>query len=109
MLLKEDMQKFKKRLEEEKAELEAEVDKLKVVSDFGDDVDSMEEETNESEEYNNQLAVAQSLKERIEDMELALRKIEKGTYGQCEKCGTEISLDVLEINPASRLCKNCKQ
>ncbi|PIR44245.1 conjugal transfer protein TraR [Candidatus Wolfebacteria bacterium CG10_big_fil_rev_8_21_14_0_10_31_9] len=106
---KEDLQKFKERLEKEKEELEKGVEKLKIASDFGDDTDSLEEETNESEEYGNQLALAQTFKEKVADINLALKKIEKGTYGICEKCGLEISLNILEVNQASRLCGACKK
>lgn len=106
---KEDLEKFRKRLEEEKSELEEEVKKLEVAADFGDDTDSLEEEADESMEDANQMAVAQAHKERIEDIELALRKMDKGTYGICEKCGKEIPLKVLEINPESRLCQDCKK
>lgn len=109
MISKEVVQKFKERLEKEKTELEKEVKKLKVVADFGDDIDSLDEEADESEEYGNQLALAQTFKERIADIDLALDKMEKGTYGICEKCGKEIPLEILEVSPASRLCKADKR
>lgn len=99
---------FKEELEKRKKELEEKLKKLQKITDFGDDVDSLEEETDEAEEFTNQLAIAQVFKERLNNIELALRKIEENRYGICENCGGEISLEVLKITPESRLCKKCK-
>ena len=109
MLTKEEIQKFKNKLEEEKTNLENEVKELKVVPDFGNDNDSFEEETDESQAYGNQLSLMQTFKERLADIEAALDKIRKGKYGVCEKCGKEISVKVLDISPESRLCQTDKQ
>ncbi|MBI5401736.1 hypothetical protein HZB05_02855 [Candidatus Wolfebacteria bacterium] len=109
MINKEEIKKLKTKLEEEKAELEKEVAELKVVPDFGSDVDASDEETDESQAYGNQLALMQTFKERLADIEFALDKMEKGTYGVCEKCGKEISLDVLEVDPESKLCREDKK
>lgn len=106
---KEQIQKFKKQLEQEKSILEKEIEELKKKPDFGDDTDSLEEETDESQAYGNQLALMQTFKERVADIDFALSKIKKGTYGVCEKCGNEISIKVLEASPESRLCQTDKQ
>ncbi len=45
------------------------------------------------------------LRERLVDVEDALKKIEVGTYGICEITGTEIETDRLIANPAARTCK----
>lgn len=76
--------------------------------DFGDDVDHEEEATDKSEEEGNQLAAAQELKDRLNEIEIALEKIKEGTYGICEKCGKPIEREILEIDPESRFCKACK-
>ena len=34
-------------------------------------------------------------------------RLEKGTYGTCENCGSEIPEARLEAKPAARLCINC--
>jgi len=82
---------------------------LKIVPDFGDDIDSLEEEADESAAYDNQLALMESFKERVADIELALDKMQKNKYGICEKCGKEISIRVLEASPESKLCQMDKQ
>jgi RNA polymerase-binding transcription factor len=40
----------------------------------------------------------------LEDVERAIRALEKGTYGICEACGQMISPDRLDAYPASRYC-----
>lgn len=105
----EKIQELKKRLEEGKKELSEKIrHATEDIQDFGSDVDHGEEEADESEAHANQLAGVLPMKERLDDVEHALRKIEEGTYGKCEKCGMEIEEAILEVDPESRLCKNCK-
>jgi DnaK suppressor protein len=44
----------------------------------------------------------------IEDIDAALAKIEAGTYGLCESCGTQIPEARLEALPQAKLCVRCK-
>lgn len=39
----------------------------------------------------------------------ALKKIEDGTYGECESCGEEIELRRLQARPTANLCISCKE
>ena len=48
-------------------------------------------------------------KEEIEEIELAIDKIESGSYGNCELCGKSIPIKRLKVLPAARLCRNCAQ
>jgi len=43
------------------------------------------------------------------DINLALEKIETGTYGRCEHCQGQISKKRLTALPFARLCITCKQ
>lgn len=52
-------------------------------------------------------AVAQKLRSTLDEVEHALHKIDKATYGTCENCGKEISLARLEVMPAARFCIDC--
>jgi len=38
-----------------------------------------------------------------------LRKINEGTYGLCEDCGDEISVERLKIIPFATHCKECQE
>jgi RNA polymerase-binding transcription factor DksA len=44
----------------------------------------------------------------IEDVDLALAKIDRGTYGRCDHCGERIPRARLEALPAAQLCLDCK-
>jgi len=45
--------------------------------------------------------------QEIEDIDLALGKIEKRNYGVCERCGKAISAKRLEAVPTTRFCRKC--
>ncbi|MES0337017.1 MAG: RNA polymerase-binding protein DksA [Candidatus Magnetobacterium sp. LHC-1] len=44
----------------------------------------------------------------IKKIENALEKIENGTYGLCESCGTAIEFKRLDARPVTTLCIDCK-
>ena len=48
--------------------------------------------------------LAGSLQEQLDDVEAALRKLDEGTYGQCETCEQPIGDARLEAMPATRFC-----
>lgn len=41
---------------------------------------------------------------RHKEIEAALERMEKGTYGKCEECGELIPFDRLEANAAAKTC-----
>lgn len=43
----------------------------------------------------------------LADVELALARLEAGTYDTCEVCTGELSDDVLLVTPAARRCVTC--
>jgi DnaK suppressor protein len=45
----------------------------------------------------------------MEKIDLALRKIDHGTYGVCEECEEPISLKRLQARPETPLCIQCKE
>jgi len=52
-------------------------------------------------------ALVGSLRDALQDINDALDKIELGSYGQCESCGSDIAEARLEAMPAARLCISC--
>ncbi|MDD3386691.1 MAG: TraR/DksA family transcriptional regulator [Candidatus Pacebacteria bacterium] len=66
-----------------------------------------DEDTDEVEEYENLLPVERSLEERLMNINIALEKIEKGSYGKCDKCGKEISEERLTAIPEAKNCIEC--
>lgn len=103
------IQEFKEKLLKSKEELEKELKKAKKISDYGSDVDSFEEETDEAEEYSANLGIQEVFKKQLNEINNALAKIESGRYGICEKCGQKIEEKVLKISPASQFCQKCKK
>src|SRR5215210_1001669 len=49
-------------------------------------------------------SLANSLREQLDAVELALTKLDDGTYGKCERCQQPIPEARLEAMPASRFC-----
>lgn len=43
----------------------------------------------------------------IASVQRALTRIEKGTFGQCVRCGGEIAAKRLEVRPEAALCIDC--
>ena len=109
MISKQAQDLYKRKLEEELAILEQDLKELEKTPDFGDDATDLgAEEADEAEETSTNIALMQPLKERLQEVNDALSKIINGGYGICEKCKAEIEEKLLEVNPESRLCRNCK-
>ena len=96
-------------LKEKREELLEEIKGEDMVEDFGDDVDSSDEEADEAEAFGNKVARTQSLKEDLAEVEAALRKVKEGSYGVCDACHKDIEENVLEAAPESLLCRKCKK
>lgn len=45
--------------------------------------------------------------ETLREIDAALRKINQGTYGTCERCGRPIAKARLEVVPHARICQKC--
>jgi DnaK suppressor protein len=67
-----------------------------------------EEEATETLELEKRLALENRVRQEMSDIERALEKFEKGTYGLCENCGQPIALERLEVLPQAAYCVNCK-
>jgi RNA polymerase-binding protein DksA len=104
-----------------KAELEREASQLRKDLDFaqsdiegivgdsgssaGDDLADVGSKTFEREQ---EMVVADQMRESLEQVEHALARIEAGTYGDCESCGRPIGRLRLEAYPRASLCMECK-
>jgi len=107
---KRDLDKFKKILTEQRAQLVGNAKKAVAgeihldPDDFPDEIDAASSEMS--------LAFQGRLRERerglLAKIEEALQKIEQGVYGECESCGEEIGVKRLEARPVAELCIDCK-
>ncbi|MEK7612733.1 MAG: TraR/DksA C4-type zinc finger protein [Patescibacteria group bacterium] len=110
---------FKQKLEEERAQVEAQLRSLGVNNpkNPGDwqttsgDIDTLppaadaNEAADKMEEFAERQEETEALEDRLNDIQAALKKISDGTYGKCEVSGEQIEEDRLEANPAARTCK----
>ena len=103
------MDGYRAKLEKQRAELMKAFQKDETPEDFGSDTDHLEEEASETEAADNRMAAGAGLKERINEIDMALNKIRMGKFGTCENCGKEIGADVLAVSPESQLCRSCKK
>ncbi|MFC1721937.1 TraR/DksA family transcriptional regulator [Patescibacteria group bacterium] len=59
--------------------------------------------------YANRLSVEKNLEQKLIDINVALKRIDDGKYGQCDNCGNTIPQERLEALPAARICLDCEQ
>lgn len=48
------------------------------------------------------------LKNDLKEIETAIAKIKKGTYGICERCGKAIDAARMEVKPSAIYCMKCR-
>jgi len=53
------------------------------------------------------LALYQRIREKVDSIREALRRMEEGTFGVCQRCGGRIDRARLEIIPHANLCIDC--
>jgi DnaK suppressor protein len=107
-MTKEKLEGYKNKLQHERLLIIRDIKDFGKPVDFGNDIDHGDEKTDEVEELSNRFGEENDLKGRLDEIDSALGKIEKGAYGICESCGGEIEGEILNIDPESRLCKECK-
>jgi len=104
-----DFNPFLCRLEAERKHLIEELELLKasVHQAGGNPLDEVEAAT-ERLELEMRLTSEKRMRDDLVEVEHALAKFEKGTYGLCDNCGQPIDLARLEALPEARLCLSCK-
>lgn len=118
--LKQDkLQYFKKRLLEEKKELKnsiGELEKTGLKMSIGDSTGEISaydqhpgDVGSEVFERSKDFALCQLKRIDMTAVDDALRRIENGTYGDCDICGNQILVDRLEALPHTTICKECKE
>ncbi len=70
-------------------------------------VDSAEQ-ANDSARRVQLLGHIQQLEGEVRSAEHALKRLDKGLYGECETCGEMIELNRLKANPVAVLCISCQ-
>lgn len=98
-------------LERERDSLEAELGELTAVTrdptatiGFGKRVG---EGTSEAIGRIERVGQADALAAKLDDVRRALDKLDEGTYGICDRCGSPIATARLEARPSSTRCVRC--
>lgn len=99
------LRKQKELLEKEVCRIKEEIKMLKDYPDLGI---SNEDTSLELEEFNTNVSIKKELEETLEAVQEALSRIEKGTYGICQKCGNSIEEERLETLPYAAYCATCQ-
>src|SRR5262249_51819115 len=109
---KTEFEHFKTKLLEEKKELESELGGIGKKNSNGEweatsgnlEVDTADENemADKFEELDDNQGIISKLESQLNDVNAALDRIQKGTYGLCETCGKPIEKERLEANPAAR-------
>ncbi len=112
------LEKNKDSLEKQKASLEEELAQFTKKSihnkdnynasfpDFGDKED---ENSAEVAAFSDRLSLERKLESSLRDVNKALEKIKKGTYGVCKYCSQEMTQKRILARPASSSCVECKK
>jgi len=97
----------KEQLLKQREELLADIALLKETLRGEVDVD-LEEGDPDVIEREKSAALLAALEARLASVEDALRAMERGTYGICERCGKPIPPERLEVKPEATLCVTCQ-
>jgi DnaK suppressor protein len=109
-MVKKDLLKLKKRLENRRREIFKQTVHLEAE---GEELGQRHIEPIDEAQKEDLVRLVHKLdergKEEIEEIDMALDKMNSGSYGKCELCSKTILFKRLEVVPATRLCRKCAQ
>ena len=107
------LERLRASLDEHRAALRKEITEQGFDPDsdnFATDLDrGFADSAHSTAERGRMLSLVSELRENLKDVEHARSKVERGTYGVCERCGEPIGEERLDAIPWARLCITCKQ
>lgn len=101
-------------LESEKEKIKTTLSSLKLQDPFSDpdrlvDNAASDTEANEESSHERMEALEKELRLHLEEIEEALVKLKKGSYGKCRNCGKLIDTDRLAVKPTALYCVDCER
>ena len=100
---------FRQILENWRAQLRAEVERtVHHMQDEAANFPDPNDRATQEEEFTLELRTRDRERKLIKKIDESLVDLEKGDYGFCESCGTEIGIRRLEARPTATLCIDCK-
>jgi RNA polymerase-binding protein DksA len=101
---------FRQRLEEERENLIAQMERLRVTEQDNPGYSThIADDATEVFENAKNHALRRNLQRLLVQVNDALEKSDKGTYGLCEDCGGKIDRARLKALPYATLCIHCQQ
>lgn len=100
---------FRTILESWKSNLMKEVDRT--VHHMQDDAANFpdpNDRASQEEEFTLELRTRDRERKLVKKIKQSLEDLDKGDYGYCESCGTDIGIRRLEARPTATLCIDCK-
>lgn len=99
---------YKALLEDERAQLLSQLSEMGFIDGTGLSYDhNFADSSQVTAERGEAEALASPLRDALSDVEWALKKLDAGTFGKCERCENEINATRLEAMPATRYCIAC--
>ncbi|MCA1553732.1 MAG: TraR/DksA family transcriptional regulator [Chloroflexi bacterium] len=97
----------RERLLAERAGAELELSRLReqMKTEIEHDTDEGDPDVYEREKL---LALIRTHEDKIESLDYALKALDHGQYGICERCGNEIGAERLKALPGTTMCVTCK-
>lgn len=115
-LAKSTVEKYRKRLVEEKERLEELIEEARIELEEARQTESSSERSPDPGnaeagsmkfEYEKELSMQQNSIDLLHKVDHALSRIERGEYGQCESCGNDIPTARLDALPYATFCVDC--
>jgi len=89
-------------------ELSANKSEIELIGELSSSDDHLAEYASIVYDHENTLTVENILKDILNQIDLALKRIESGTYGICEICKKPIDEERLKAIPYATMCVRCK-
>jgi DnaK suppressor protein len=96
-------------LESERDEVQDDLSRLREALKVSEVKIDTEEGDPDLHEREKNLALAHALETKLQSLERALRAVDLGVYGVCERCGTQINAERMEAKPDAVLCLECQR
>jgi RNA polymerase-binding transcription factor DksA len=112
-----DLKKFRRLLDAEQQRIETELKRIDALDETGGASGELSELADYDQHPGDQgtelffreqdEAIESALKEELGQVQVAMRKLDDGTYGYCQRCEAEIPKERLEVLPAAGYCIRC--
>jgi DnaK suppressor protein len=111
MLKKQVLKELRKGLEERRDQLLDQLESLEEELKYLDQSrpPELSEEAQEEAAANSLVALTKQERRELTDIQNALGKLDKDTYGKCERCSREITEPRLKALPMVRYCISCQK